>query len=114
MIESFLISILGGGYAALGIIYIATGNILWGFLTLTLSAVYFFGFEKVLGSGKEHKASHILTGGIFALIASGFLIIEWLVSLLSEPVKPTTVDWWFLGVSVVAFLGFLFARKKFV
>ncbi len=112
--EKLILMAFGALYGISGILYIASGQILWGLLTLTLSAVYFFGFERVHGGEKEHQASHISTGGIFASIVAGFLITEKLVSLLSEPEPFTRLDGFFVLISIFAFFAFLWSKKRFV
>jgi hypothetical protein len=99
-------------FLILGLYYITLGEILWGGLVIVLSLVYLFGFEHVYEGKNWHSVSHIFSGGIFAIIAVAFLVIEKLVSFLSEPEKFTLMDIFFIIAGGIAFsIAMIFKRE---
>ncbi len=91
----------------IGIMYIHSGKILWGSLVEIIALIYVFGFEPSRGE-HWHSAAHILTGGIFSITISGFLILWKLASLLSSPEKFSQED--FL-LFIASFVAFIFSLK---
>ena len=87
-----------------GALYIVRGDVLWGLLVEVVALIYIFGLEPTYGENRWHPAAHIFAGGIFSILISGFLILEKLMSLLSEPQKITGPDVLLIIASVVAFL----------
>jgi quinol-cytochrome oxidoreductase complex cytochrome b subunit len=101
-------------FLALGIYYMISGEILWGFLVITLALVYAFGFEHVYEGKRWHPMAHIFSGGIFSIIAVSFMVLEKLVSLLTEePENFALVDILFIIAGGMAFLIAMVAKKEF-
>ena len=113
MKEKLILIILGILYIIDGILYIHDGSILWGLVIFTLSGVYLFGLEKVHGSEIEHTKAHILTGGIFSAFLTGFLVVEKLVSYLSEPEKFVIADVFLVILFLPSILFTVNAKKYF-
>ncbi|GEM_PF-4659599 len=91
-------------FLLIGLFYIFNEDILWGLLVEVIALVYVFGLEPAYGENRWHSAAHIFAGGIFSILISGFLILEKLMSLLSEPQRITRLDVLFMIASLVAFL----------
>ncbi len=91
-------------FLVIGLAYIFYGEVLWGLLVEIVALVYIFGLEPVYGESSWHPAAHILAGGIFSILLSGFLVLEKLMSFLSEPEKFTKPDIFLIITSLVAFL----------
>ena len=96
-----------------GITYMIHGDVLWGLLVEVIALVYVFGLEPAYGENRWHPAAHIFAGGIFSILISGFLILEKLMSLLSEPQGVTEPDILLIISSVVAFLVSLKFVREF-
>ncbi len=77
--------IMGILFGINGVFYIIYGEFVWSFVVFTTAGIYLFGVEKFGNNSEEHFDSHILTGGLFSLIVSSFLILDKLFSLLLEP-----------------------------
>ncbi len=114
MKEKIILTALGILYIIDGILYIHEGSVLWGLVIFTLSGVYLFGLEKVHGSEIEHTKAHILTGGIFSIFLTGFLIVEKLVSYLTEPEKFMLADIFLIVLFFPSFLLFLNSKRYFL
>ncbi|MCD6449286.1 MAG: hypothetical protein J7L34_02095 [Thermotogaceae bacterium] len=111
MKEKIVLAVLGILYLIDGILYIKSGSVLWGFVIFTLAGVYLFGFERVYGGEVEHTKAHILAGGIFSILLTVFLIIERLVSYLSEPEKFTTADLLLIIIFIPSIAALISVKK---
>ena len=111
--KDLFLAIAGLLYAIDGVVYIQEGDVLWGLVIMVISAVYFFGFEKI-EEGSRHKDSHILAGGIFSIVTSSFVVLEKLMSLLSEPIPFSKGDVLLLISSVLSIAAFLKVKSSFV
>ena len=87
-----------------GFLYILHGEILWGLLVEVVALVYIFGLEPTYSENRWHLAAHIFAGGIFSMLISGFLVLEKLMSLLSDPQRISKPDVILIASSVAAFL----------
>ena len=91
-------------FLLIGLMYVFHGDALWGLLVEVIALVYVFGLEPAYGENRWHPAAHIFAGGIFSILISGFLVLEKLMSLLSEPQRVTKPDVFLIAASIVAFL----------
>ena len=108
-----ILSVFGSIFVFLGIYYMVESQVLWGMLVLVIGSVYLFGFESVPSDERYHKMSHVLVGGILAGVSGAFLILEKILSLISEPSRLSYLDVVFISVSLVALILSMFISRRF-
>ena len=98
-------------FLLIGVMYIYSGKILWGSIVEIIALIYAFGFEPSR-EAHWHSAAHILTGGIFSITISGFLVLWKLASFLSSPERFSQTDIYLFIASFIAFvLSLKFVRE---
>ncbi len=108
-----ILAIFGVSFSVFGIMYIISGQVLWGLLVLVLGTIYLFGFESFPSDEDRHRASHVLVGGILSGISGIFLILEKLLTYLTDSFHMSKIDVSFAVVSLVALFISAFISKKF-